>query len=133
MTEIIGKIETLVMIYAPVVFVYLMQIIGFIQNAIRLKKMNVKGDVAEVIKPLDKRIKILIDQIEQILIEAEDLKHTNKVLMDENMNLKREYKKLSASINKRIEEQNEILNSLVKKNVEWEAKARIAEKKLKEK
>lgn len=133
MEEFIGNVEALVVLYAPIVFTYLLQIIGFIQAAMRLKKMNVKEDVTSIIKPLKITIADLSTKLESSLKQSEEAKAMNNIIVNENISLKRDYAALSASIDEKIDAQNKLLNDLVKKNVEWEAKARIADKKLKEK
>lgn len=133
MEEFIGNAEALVILYAPIVFTYLLQIIGFIQAAMRLKKMNVKEDVTAIVKPLKATIADLSMKLESSLKQSEEAKAMNNIIVNENISLKRDYAALSTSINEKIDAQNKLLNDLVKKNVEWEAKARIADKKLKEK
>ena len=133
MEEFIGNVEVLVVLYAPIIFTYLLQIIGFIQAAMRLKKMNVKEDVTAIVKPLKTTIADLSTKLESALKQSEEAKAMNNVIVNENISLKRDYAALSASIDEKIDAQNKLLNDLVKKNVEWEAKARIADKKLKEK
>ena len=133
MEEFIGNVEVLVILYAPILFTYLLQIIGFIQAAMRLKKMDVKGDVTSIIKPLKTIIVDLGTKLEYALKQSEEAKAMNNIIVKENVCLKQDYAALSTSINEKIDTQNKLLNDLVKKNVEWEAKARIADKKLKEK
>lgn len=132
MEEFIGNVEALVILYGPIIFTYLLQIIGFIQAAMRLKKMNVKEDVTAIVKPLKTTIADLSTKLEFSLKQSEEAKAMNNIIVSENISLKRDYEALSASINEKIDAQNKLLNDLVKKNVEWEAKARIADKKLKE-
>lgn len=133
MEEFISNAEALVMLYAPIIFTYVLQIIGFIQAAMRLKKMNVKEDVTSIVKPLKTTIADLSTKLESSLKQSEEAKAMNNIIVNENISLKRDYAALSASIDEKIDAQNKLLNDLVKKNVEWEAKARIADKKLKEK
>ena len=132
MEELIGNVETLVILYAPIVFTYVMQIIGFIQAAMRLKKMDVKNDVTSIVNPLKTIIEDLSTKLEYALKQSEEAKAMNNIIVEENVCLKRDYAALSASINEKLDAQNKLLNGLVKKNVEWEAKARVSDKKLKE-
>lgn len=127
--ELIGNVEALVILYAPIVITYAMQIIGFIQSARKLKKLNVKEDVTNIIKPLKSEINSLNMKLLEAHTHTRELEVILNTTIQDNVDLKRNYEALTNSIDNRLIEQNELLNNLVKKNVEWEAKARVEMKK----
>ena len=127
MEEILGNIEAMVMMYAPVVFVYIVQIVGLIQNSKKIKKLDVKDQVRNTVSPVMSEMSNLTDQLKKLNERNNTLEAMYANMREETSLLSREFSEIQRNINDAIDVQNKILIELVQKNVELNAAVRSKE------
>ena len=127
MEAILGNIEAMVMMYAPVVFVYIVQIVGLIQNSKKIKKLDVKDQVRSTVSPVMSEMSNLTDQLKKLNERNNTLEAMYANMREETSLLSREFSEIQRNINDAIDVQNKILIELVQKNVELNAAVRSKE------
>ena len=127
MEAILGNIEAMVMMYAPVVFVYIVQIVGLIQNSKKIKKLDVKDQVRSTVSPVMSEMSNLTDQLKKLNERNNTLEAMYANMKEETSLLSREFSEIQRNINDAIDGQNKILIELVQKNVELNAAVRSKE------
>ena len=127
MEAILGNIEAMVMMYAPVVFVYIVQIVGLVQNAKKIKKLDVKDQVRSTVYPVMSEMSNLTDQLKKLNERNNTLEAMYANMREETSLLSRDFSEIQRNINDAIDVQNKILIELVQKNVELNAAVRSKE------
>ena len=117
----------MVMMYAPVVFVYIVQIVGLVQNAKKIKKLDVKDQVRSTVSPVMSEMSNLTDQLKKLNERNNTLEAMYANMREETSLLSREFSESQRNINDAIDVQNKILIELVQKNVELNAAVRSKE------
>lgn len=127
MEAILGNIEAMVMMYAPVVFVYIVQIVGLIQNSKKIKNLDVKDQVRSTVSPVMSEMSNLTDQLKKLNERNNTLEAMYANMREETSLLSRDFSEIQRNINDAIDVQNKILIELVQKNVELNAAVRSKE------
>ena len=83
MPEIIGNIEAMIAMYAPVVLTYVIQFVDWIVLWGKLKSINVKKDINETIGDL-------VEQNKQLVQDNAELKKLNKEILEQLTRIKQE-------------------------------------------
>ena len=83
MEAIIGNIEAMISMYAPIVLTYIIQFVDWIVLWRKLKSINVKKDINETIGNL-------IEQNKQLVQDNAELKKLNKEILEQLTRIKRE-------------------------------------------
>lgn len=83
MPEIIGNIEAMIAMYAPVVLTYVIQFVDWIVLWGKLKSINVKKDINETIGGL-------VEQNKQLVQDNAELRKLNKEILEQLTRIKQE-------------------------------------------
>lgn len=83
MTEIIGNLEALIAIYAPMVLTYIVQIVDWAVLWRKLKSINVKKDINETLGDL-------VEQNKQLVQDNAELRKLNKEILEQLTKVKQE-------------------------------------------
>lgn len=83
MAEIIGNVEAMIAMYAPVVLTYVIQFVDWIVLWGKLKSINVKKDINEAIGDL-------VEQNKQLVQDNADLRKLNKEILEQLTRIKQE-------------------------------------------
>lgn len=121
-------IESLIIMYAPVIVATITTIAALIQSARRIKRINIKDDL----KPVSKEVLKLTNEVKDSNKRFEYTKELCNEVLDDNAVTRKEMGILVTDLRREMNAQNEMMIELIKKNVEWEAKARTARKQLNE-
>lgn len=83
MPEIIGNIEAMIAMYAPVVLTYVIQFVDWIVLWGKLKSINVKKDIQETLGDL-------VEQNKQLVQDNAELRKLNKEILEQLTRIKQE-------------------------------------------
>ena len=83
MSEIIGNVEAMIAMYAPVVLTYVIQFVDWIVLWGKLKSINVKKDINEAIGDL-------VEQNKQLVQDNAELRKLNKEILEQLTRIKQE-------------------------------------------
>ena len=83
MTEIIGNLEAMLAMYAPMVLTYIVQIVDWVVLWRKLKSINVKKDINETIGDL-------VEQNKQLVQDNAELRKLNKEILEQLTRIKQE-------------------------------------------
>ena len=83
MPEIIGNLEAMIAMYAPVVLTYIVQFVDWIVLWGKLKTINVKKDINEAIGDL-------VEQNKQLVQDNAELRKLNKEILEQLTRIKQE-------------------------------------------
>lgn len=83
MPEIIGNIEAMIAMYAPVVLTYVIQFVDWIVMWGKLKSINVKKDIQETLGDL-------VEQNKQLVQDNAELRKLNKEILEQLTRIKQE-------------------------------------------
>lgn len=118
MEKLFNDITALIMIYAPVLLTYVIQIVDWCIMVKSLKKVDVDSSIRKFTGGISADLK-------QVKMDLKLMIDTNKMLAAENISLKNEhitlYEKihsLEENINNKLAEQNDILLDIINENIE---------------
>ena len=83
MTEIIGNLEAMIAMYAPMVLTYIVQIVDWAVLWRKLKSINVKKDINETLGDL-------VEQNKQLVQDNAELRKLNKEILEQVTKVKQE-------------------------------------------
>lgn len=83
MAEIIGNVEAMIAMYAPIVLSYVVQIIDWLVLWRKLKTINVKRDINETLGDL-------VEQNKQLVQDNAELRKQNKEILEQLTRIKQE-------------------------------------------
>ena len=83
MEAIIGNIEAMIAMYAPMVLTYIIQIVDWVVLWKKLKSINVKKDINETIGDL-------VEQNKQLVQDNAELRKLNKEILEQLTRIKQE-------------------------------------------
>ena len=83
MPEIIGNVEAMIAMYAPMVLTYVVQFVDWIVLWRKLKSINVKRDINESIGDL-------VEQNKQLVQDNAELRKLNKEILEQLTRIKQE-------------------------------------------
>ena len=83
MEAIIGNIEAMIAMYAPMVLTYIIQLVDWIVLWKKLKTINVKKDINETLGDL-------IEQNKQLVQDNAELRKQNKEILEQLTRIKQE-------------------------------------------
>ena len=83
MEAIIGNIEAMIAMYAPMVLTYIVQIVDWVVLWRKLKSINVKKDINETIGDL-------VEQNKQLVQDNAELRKLNKEILEQLTRIKQE-------------------------------------------
>lgn len=83
MTEIIGNLEAMLAMYAPMVLTYIVQIVDWAVLWRKLKSINVKKDINETLGDL-------VEQNKQLVQDNAELRKLNKEILEQLTKVKQE-------------------------------------------
>ena len=83
MEAIIGNIEAMIAMYAPMVLTYIIQIVDWVVLWRKLKSINVKKDINETIGDL-------VEQNKQLVQDNAELRKLNKEILEQLTRIKQE-------------------------------------------
>ena len=83
MPEIIGNVEAMIAMYAPMVLTYIVQFVDWIVLWRKLKSINVKRDINETIGDL-------VEQNKQLVQDNAELRKLNKEILEQLTRIKQE-------------------------------------------
>lgn len=83
MPEIIGNLEAMIAMYAPVVLTYVIQFVDWIVLWGKLKTINVKKDIQESLGDL-------VEQNKQLVQDNAELRKLNKEILEQLTRIKQE-------------------------------------------
>lgn len=83
MTEIIGNLEAMIAMYAPVVLTYVIQFVDWIVMWGKLKSINVKKDIQDTLGDL-------VEQNKQLVQDNAELRKQNKEILEQLTRIKQE-------------------------------------------
>lgn len=83
MEAIIGNIEAMIAMYAPMVLTYVIQLVDWVVLWRKLKTINVKKDINETLGDL-------IEQNKQLVQDNAELKKQNKQILEQLTRIKQE-------------------------------------------
>lgn len=83
MEAIIGNIEAMIAMYAPMVLTYIIQLVDWVVLWKKLKTINVKKDINETLGDL-------IEQNKQLVQDNAELKKQNKQILEQLTRIKQE-------------------------------------------
>ena len=83
MPEIIGNIEAMIAMYAPVVLTYIIQFVDWVVLWAKLKSINVKKDIQESLGDL-------VEQNKQLVQDNAELRKLNKEILEQLTRIKQE-------------------------------------------
>ena len=83
MEAIIGNIEAIIAMYAPMVLTYIIQIVDWVVLWKKLKSINVKKDINETIGDL-------VEQNKQLVQDNAELRKLNKEILEQLTRIKQE-------------------------------------------
>lgn len=83
MEAIIGNIEAMIAMYAPMVLTYIIQLVDWVVLWKKLKTINVKKDIQESLGDL-------IEQNKQLVQDNAELKKQNKQILEQLTKVKQE-------------------------------------------
>ena len=83
MTEIIGNLEAMLAMYAPMVLTYIVQIVDWAVLWRKLKSINVKKDINETLGDL-------VEQNKQLVEDNAELRKLNKEILEQVTKVKQE-------------------------------------------
>lgn len=83
MEAIIGNIEAMIAMYAPMVLTYIIQLVDWVVLWKKLKTINVKRDINETLGDL-------IEQNRQLVQDNAELKKQNKQILEQLTKVKQE-------------------------------------------
>ena len=83
MEAIIGNVEAMIAMYAPMVLTYIIQLVDWIVLWRKLKTINVKRDINETLGDL-------IEQNRQLVQDNAELKKQNKEILEQLTRIKQE-------------------------------------------
>lgn len=83
MEAIIGNIEAMIAMYAPMVLTYIIQLVDWVVLWKKLKTINVKKDINETLGDL-------IEQNKQLVQDNAELKKQNKQILEQLTKVKQE-------------------------------------------
>ena len=83
MPEIIGNVEAMIAMYAPVVLTYVIQFVDWIVLWGKLKSINVKKDIQETLGDL-------VEQNKQLVQDNAELRKLNKEILEQLTRIKQE-------------------------------------------
>lgn len=83
MTEIIGNLEAMLAMYAPMVLTYIVQIVDWAVLWRKLKSINVKKDINETLGDL-------VEQNKQLVQDNAELRKLNKEILEQVTKVKQE-------------------------------------------
>ena len=83
MTEIIGNLEAMLAMYAPMVLTYIVQIVDWAVLWRKLKSINVKKDINETLGDL-------VEQNKQLVQDNAELRKLNKEILEQLTRIKQE-------------------------------------------
>lgn len=83
MTEIIGNLEAMLAMYAPMVLTYIVQIVDWAVLWRKLKSINVKKDINETLGDL-------VEQNKQLVQDNAELRKLNKEILEQMTKVKQE-------------------------------------------
>lgn len=83
MTEIIGNLEAMIAMYAPMVLTYIVQIVDWAVLWRKLKSINVKKDINETLGDL-------VEQNKQLVQDNAELRKLNKEILEQLTKVKQE-------------------------------------------
>lgn len=83
MPEIIGNLEAMIAMFAPVVLTYVVQFVDWIVLWRKLKSINVKRDINETLGDL-------VEQNKQLVQDNAELRKLNKEILEQLTRIKQE-------------------------------------------
>lgn len=83
MVEIIGNLEAMLAMYAPMVLTYIVQIVDWAVLWRKLKSINVKKDINETLGDL-------VEQNKQLVQDNAELRKLNKEILEQMTKVKQE-------------------------------------------
>ena len=83
MEAIIGNIEAMIAMYAPMVLTYIIQLVDWVVLWRKLKSINVKKDINETIGDL-------VEQNKQLVQDNAELRKLNKEILEQLTKVKQE-------------------------------------------
>lgn len=83
MEAIIGNLEAMIAMYAPMVLTYIIQIVDWVVLWKKLKTINVKKDINETIGDL-------VEQNKQLVQDNAELRKLNKEILEQLTRIKQE-------------------------------------------
>ena len=83
MPEIIGNVEAMIAMYAPMVLTYVVQFVDWIVLWRKLKSINVKRDINETLGDL-------VEQNKQLVQDNAELRKLNKEILEQLTRIKQE-------------------------------------------
>ena len=83
MPEIIGNVEAMIAMYAPVVLTYIIQFVDWVVLWVKLKSINVKKDIQESLGDL-------VEQNKQLVQDNAELRKLNKEILEQLTRIKQE-------------------------------------------
>ena len=83
MEAIIGNLEAMIAMYAPMVLTYIVQIVDWVVLWRKLKSINVKKDINETIGDL-------VEQNKQLVQDNAELRKLNKEILEQLTRIKQE-------------------------------------------
>ena len=83
MPEIIGNVEAMIAMYAPVILSYVIQFVDWIVLWGKLKSINVKRDINETLGNL-------VEQNKQLVQDNAELRKLNKEILEQLTRIKQE-------------------------------------------
>ena len=83
MAEIIGNVEAMIEMYAPIVLSYIVQFFDWIVLWRKLKSINVKKDINETLGDL-------VEQNKQLVQDNAELRKQNKEILEQLTRIKQE-------------------------------------------
>ena len=83
MPEIIGNVEAMIAMYAPMVLTYVVQFVDWIVLWRKLKSINVKKDIQETLGDL-------VEQNKQLVQDNAELRKLNKEILEQLTRIKQE-------------------------------------------
>lgn len=83
MEAIIGNIEAMIAMYAPMVLTYIIQLVDWVVLWRKLKTINVKKDINETIGDL-------VEQNKQLVQDNAELRKLNKEILEQLTRIKQE-------------------------------------------
>ena len=122
MEEFFNNINTIIMMYAPVVLSYVAQLVDWIIMVKSIKKVDVQTPIKKYADEVSLKFNDVMTSLEETKKDNLTLQQTILSLQNENQALIENNSEFKKELSESIENQNKIIMELINKNLELEKK-----------
>ena len=122
MEEIFNNINTIIMMYSPIILSYVAQLVDWGIMIKSIKKVDVQTPIKKYADEVSRKFYDVMTSLEETKKDNLTLKQTILRLQNENKALIKNNSEFKKELSESIENQNKIIMELINKNLELEKK-----------